>query len=132
MTTGRAQKIEATDTAQVAVSDENKAKAESAASAPKSSHPNARFVLYTGPRTAVANAEELKKRASRLGEGTYAEITPAQWAQVGIKANTAVVWRLQNNYLVPASELTDAQIDYLLTHSTRFELVDGAGMKVER
>ena len=117
--------------AQPAVSDDNKAKVEAAAAAPKSDS-GGKFVLYTGPRTAAANAEELKNRATRLGEGTYAEITVQQWAEVGIHAENALVWKLQNNFRVPASSLTDAQLDYLLTNSKRFELVDADGNKVDR
>ncbi|MFV8173797.1 hypothetical protein [Mycolicibacterium peregrinum] len=116
--------------AQPAVSDETKAKADAAA--PKSADSGGKFVLYTGPRTAAANAEELKNRATRLGEGTYAEITVQQWAEVGIHAERALVWKLQNNFRVPASSLTDAQLDYLLTNSKRFELVDADGNKVDR
>lgn len=117
--------------ARPAVTDEDKAKAEAAAAAPKSDS-GGKFVLYTGARTAAANADELKKRDSRLGEGTYAEITVQQWAEVGIHADCALVWKLQNNYRVPASSLTDAQLDYLLTNSKRFELVDANGNKVDR
>lgn len=129
---GTAGQIESTDTAQAAVSDDDKAAAQSAAEKAKSSQPGGRFVLYTGPRTAAANAEELKNRQSKLGEGTYAEIKPEQWAEVGIAADKALVWRLQNNYLVPASDLSDAQLNYLLANSTRFELVDGDGKPVQR
>lgn len=118
--------------AQPAVSDENKAKAEADAAAQKSADSGGKFVLYTGPRAAAANAEELKKRQSRLGEGSYAEITVQQWAEVGIDAKNSLVWKLQNNFRVPASALTDAQLDYLLTNSKRFELVDADGNKVER
>ncbi|ORA25165.1 hypothetical protein [Mycobacterium aquaticum] len=117
--------------AQPAVTDEDKAKAEAEAAAPQSDS-GGKFVFYTGARTAAANAEELKNRPSRLGEGTYAEITVQQWAEVGIEAKTSLVWKLQNNYRVPASALSDAQLDYLLTNSNRFELVDGNGNKVER
>lgn len=117
--------------AQPAASDEDKAKAEAEAAAPKSDS-GGKFVLYTGPRTAAANADELKNRATRLGEGTYAEITVQQWAEVGIHAKQSLVWKLQNNFRVPASSLTDAQLDYLLTNSKRFELVDANGNKVDR
>lgn len=117
--------------AQPAVSDADKAKVEAAVDA-QASEGGGKFVLYTGPRTAVANAEELKNRMTRLGEGTYAEITPQQWAEVGIAAENSLVWKLQNNYRVPASLLSAAQLDYLLTNSTRFELVDADGNKVDR
>lgn len=117
--------------AQPAVSDEGKAKAAAEAVAPQSDSAG-KFVLYTGPRTAAANAEELKKRRSRLGEGSYAEISVQQWAEVGIAAERSLVWKLQNNFRVPASALTDAQLDYLLTNSKRFELVDADGNKVDR
>ncbi|OBC11437.1 hypothetical protein A5784_35155 [Mycobacterium sp. 852013-50091_SCH5140682] len=117
--------------AQPAVTDEDKAKAEAEAAAPQSDSAG-KFVLYTGARTAAANADELKTRKTRLGEGTYAEITVQQWAEVGIEAKNSLVWKLQNNFRVPASALSDAQLDYLLTNSNRFELVDGNGNKVER
>ncbi|OBK04706.1 hypothetical protein A5746_10845 [Mycolicibacterium conceptionense] len=134
MATGRAGNtgdIAPVEDAQPAVSDENRARAEAAAAAPKSDS-GGKFVLYTGPRTAAANAEELKNRPTRLGEGTYAEITVQQWAEVGIHADRTLVWKLQNNFRVPASSLTDAQLDYLLTNSKRFELVDADGNKVDR
>lgn len=118
--------------AQPAVSDESKAKAEAEAAAAKSADSGGKFVLYTGARTAAANAEELKSRPTRLGEGTYAEISVQQWAEVGIDAKHPLVWKLQNNFRVPASSLTDAQLDYLLTNSKRFELVDADGNKVDR
>lgn len=126
-------KIQPVGLAQPAVSDDDKAKAEAAAAAEVEAHPsNGKFVVYTGPRNAVAAAEELKTRQPMLGEGTLAEITAAQWSQVGVSAKRGHRWDLSNGWRIPATDFTQEQIDYLLTYSSRrFELVDSKGQKVD-
>jgi hypothetical protein len=126
-------KIQSPAQAQPATPDDEKAKAEAAAAAAVETHPNKdQFVLYTGPRNAAAAADDLKRRLPRLGEGTVAEISVAQWGQAGVASKRAHRWSLANNWLIPATQFTPEQIDYLLTNSTRFELVDGKGEKVDR
>ncbi|OBJ08281.1 hypothetical protein [Mycobacterium sp. 1465703.0] len=115
-----------------AVSDDDKAKARAAAAEAAKGKPGDKFVLYLGPSNITRNKEDLKKRSTRLGEGTYAEITPQQWAAVGISAKAAVKWTVANNWRVPVSAFTDEQLDYLLTNSKRFELIDGEGNPAER
>lgn len=124
--------IAPTDTAQPAVSDDDKAKA--AATQPPTPTPTAsdKFVRFNGPRNIVANADALKTRSPRLGEATQATISPADWAKAGLSGDKTLVWNLFNNYRIPASEFTPQQLDYLLTHSKRFDLVDSAGNKIKR
>lgn len=118
--------------AQPALSDADKAKAEAAAAAEVAAHPSSgKFVLYTGPRTAAANAEELKTRRPQLGEGTVAEITAEQWSQAGVPGPRSHRWSLSNNWRLPATQFTQDQIDYLMENSKRFELVDAKGQKVD-
>lgn len=111
--------------AQTAASDDDKAKAAASAAAAEEAHPSkGKVVLYTGPRNVVANAEELKKRQPKLGEGSIAEITAAQWAQAGLQASHSHRWSLANNWRIPATQFTQEQLDYLAANSKRFELVD--------
>jgi hypothetical protein len=117
---------------QPAASDDDKAKAEAEAVAAVQSHPNkGQFVQYLGPTNAVAAAEELKTRQPKLGEGTLAEITAAQWGQVGVAAKRGHQWDLSNEWRVPATDFSQEQLDYLAAHSKRFVLVDGEGQKVK-
>lgn len=117
--------------AQPATSDDDKAKAEAAAAAEVEAHPNrGQFVLYTGPRNAAAASEELKSRSPKLGEGTFAEITAAQWNEAGVASTRSHMWSLSNNWMIPATQFSQDQIDYLLTYSKRFELVDVKGQEV--
>jgi hypothetical protein len=126
-------KIAPAEQAQPAASDEDKARAEAAAAAAVESHPNkGQFVLYTGPRNAAANADELQKRAPKLGEGTTAEISIAQWAQAGVTSTRSHRWSLSNSWRIPATQFTPEQLDYLQTNSKRFELVNEKGEKVDR
>jgi hypothetical protein len=123
--------IEPPAAAQPAASDDDKAKAEAAATAELQAHPHkGQFVSYTGPKQIAANADELRKRPPRLGEGTTAEITQVQWGQHGIDAKRTHTWNLANNWRLPATQFTTEQIDYLLTNSKRFELVNSDGEKV--
>lgn len=116
-----------------AVSDEvrHAVVAAAAAAEPKPGDPDARFILYLGPRNLAANAEALKKRRPKLGEATATEITAEQWRQVGVAAERTLVWNVVNSWRIPTSQLSDAQISYLLTNSKRFELVDGLGRRVD-
>lgn len=115
-----------------AVSDDDKAKARAEAAEAAKDKPGDKFVLYLGPTNITRNKEDLKKRSTRLGEGTYAEITPQQWAAVGISAKAAVKWNVANDWRLPVSAFTDEQLDYLLSNSKRFELVDRDGNPTER
>lgn len=125
-------KIQPPVATQPATSDDDKAKAEAAATAAEAAHPSkGKFVLYTGPRNAAAAADELKKRPPRLGEGTVAEITATQWKQAGVPSERSHRWSLANNWRIPATQFTQEQIDHLLTSSRRFELVDSKGQKVD-
>lgn len=127
------QKIESVAQAQPAASDDDKARTEAAAVAQFEAHPNkGQFVLYTGPRTAAANADELKQRSPQLGEGTVAEISIAQWSQAGVAATRPHRWSLSNNWRIPATQFTPEQLDYLQANSKRFELVDEKDEKVDR
>ncbi|ACC42302.1 hypothetical protein MMAR_3890 [Mycobacterium marinum M] len=130
--------IEAPEGAQSAVSDEDKAKAEAVVSASAKDKSSERYVFYTGAREAV-RASKIKdpvKREARIkspGVGSFCEVTATQWSQAGIKATHGHVWKLQNEFRIPASQFTQEQIDHLLsTQGKRFELVDGNGKKVAR
>lgn len=150
------------DAAQPAVSeDEKAAAAEAKAAEAKKSKPTERFVEYLVPRRATASyidekgkrrkietrPSEAHRLASVADDGSYssrvgvanarADITPQQWAAVGISATEKVVWEFGNDWRVPARQLSAEQIDYLLTedrkhNGVRFELVDGNGNKVDR
>ncbi len=125
--------IETPDTAQAVASDDEKAQAEAEAAAADAANPNkGNSVLYLGPRNIVAAGDELKSRALQLGEGTRAEITPTDWKLAGIAASRNFVWDISNNWQIPATHFSAEQLDYLLTASNRFELVNGEGVKVER
>jgi hypothetical protein len=126
--------VQAAAQATPAKSDDDKASAEAEAAAEVEAHPRkGLYVLYLGPRNAAiaAAADEYKKRSPRLGEGTKAEITSAQWGEVGLPTKRSHTWDLFNNWQIPATQFTNDQIDYLLTNSQRFELVNAAGEKVD-
>lgn len=117
-----------------AVSDEvrHAVVAAAAAAEPKPGDPDARFLLYLGPRNIMANAEQLKKRKPRDGEFPRAAISVAEWASCGIAATRTVEWNASNNFRVPVSDLSEAQINQLLgERANRFELVDGLGRRVD-
>jgi len=125
--------IETPDAAQSVASDAEKAQADADTAAAEDANPNkGRFVLYLGPRNIVAAGDDLKSRELQLGEGTYAEITPTDWKLGGIDAKRNFVWDISNNWRIPATHFTTEQLDYLLTASKRFELVDGEGVRVDR
>lgn len=124
--------IQPPDGAEAAQSDDEKAKAGAAQAEAAKAKASDKFVLYLGPSNVSRNTEELKKRPPKLGEGTYAEITPTQWGQVGIAATNTVKFSLANSWRVPVSAFSDAQLDYLLTNSKRFVVVDGTGAPTER
>lgn len=127
------QRIEPVVAAQPAASDDDRARADAAEAAAVAAHPNrGQFVLYMGPRNVAAAAEELKKRAPKLGEGTFAQITATQWNQAGVPSDRSHTWNLANNWRIPATQFSQAQIDYLLTNSRRFELVDADSSKVDQ
>lgn len=136
------------DTAAPAVSEEAKAKAEAQAAekASAAAESGERFVQYLTPLRA-ANNTVTRPSGAGAGDGSPASrvgvasaesvITAAQWKQVGVEATGDVVWNFDNNWRVPASELSKAQIDYLLTtdrryNGKRFELVDAAGKAVNQ
>lgn len=125
-------KIQPVGQAQPAASDDDKANAEAAAAAELEAHPSkGKFVLYLGPRNVTAAVDELKKRQPKLGEGTFAEITAAQWNQAGVPSTRTHKWSLANSWTIPATQFSQEQIDYLLENSKRFELVDSKGQKVD-
>jgi hypothetical protein len=134
--------IAPTDSAQAAASDKERAVAAEEQSAAAAETASGEFVEYTGPQVAVALFQENERRRekgqptlpveTRPGVGTYAEITAKQWEQAGVKAERSHVWKLQNNYRLPASQFSAEQIDYLLTNSKRFQLVDAEGKPVKR
>lgn len=126
--------IESSADATPLASDTDKAEAAATVEAAFAAHPHkGQFLQYLGPRNAAAAAaaDEYKKRAPRLGEGTTAEITPVHWKQHGIESKRTHTWNLANNWRIPATQLTVEQIEYLLTNSKRFELVDRDGQKVD-
>lgn len=128
-------KIQSTTQATSAKSDDDKVKEEAAANAAVDAHPNkGQFVQYLGPRNAALAAanDEFKKRAPKLGEGTVAEITAIQWKEAGIQSTRTHRWNLANDWKIPATQFTAEQVDYLLTASKRFELVNAEGQKVDR
>lgn len=127
-------KIQSTTQATSAKSDDDKTKEEAAANAEVAAHPNkGQFVQYLGPRNAALAAakDEFKTRRPQLGEGTFAEITATQWKEVGIETTRTHRWSLANDWKIPATQFTSEQVDYLLTASKRFELVNADGQKVD-
>lgn len=127
-------KIQSTSQATSAKSDDDKTKEEAAANAAVAAHPNkGQFVQYLGPRNAALAAanDEFKTRRPQLGEGTFAEITATQWKEVGIETTRTHRWSLANDWKIPATQFTSEQVDYLLTASKRFELVNADGQKVD-
>lgn len=124
--------IASTAQAQPAVSDVDKAKAEAEQAAEVAAHPSkGKFVLYLGPSNITAAAEELTTRTPKLGEGTFAEITAAQWTEAGVPSTRTHKWSLANSWTIAATQFSQEQIDYLLENSKRFELVDSEGRKVD-
>lgn len=149
--------IASTDQAQPALSDADRdqAQADAAAAAGRPGDPNRRFVQYVTPRNAASSyvdehgirrkivtrpsnphAHALRPNtgsyASKIGvSSTKAQIRPETWAQLGIHATHTLVWDFSNGWRIPASRLTDEQLDYLLLNDPRFELVDGRGNKVD-
>ncbi|TDL05454.1 hypothetical protein [Mycobacterium paragordonae] len=139
--------IEAPEGAAPAVSEDDKAKAAEAQAAKQaeSGDKDARFVQYVIPLRA---AQQVVSRPSGFqGDGSPASrvgvasaetsITPQQWNAVGIPASEPLVWNFDNNWRIPVSKLSDLQLNYLLTedrryNGVRFELVDGAGNKVDK
>lgn len=130
-----ADQIEAPTSAKPAVSDDDKAKAAPRDSGQRRSSTGP-FVRYTAVKWAaltpadVGNDPAAVARIARAG--TYREITPAQWRQIGIETDTTNVWCLQNNYKLPASTFTKQQLDYLLGVDGDFDLVDGHNNPVDR
>lgn len=121
-------KIQPAAAAKQAATDDQKAAAQAEAEAAAEAHPyKGLFVQYLGPSRIAANAEELKTRKPKLGEGTKAEISVSDWKQVGVTATHGHVWSLANNWRIPASRFTEEQIDYLQTYSKRFQLVNRDG-----
>lgn len=129
--------IESPEAAAPAVSDDEKAKADAAAAEQSAKDKSGNFVLYLGPSNAVrAHSLPDKERAAAFqspGVGSYAEITATQWREVGIAADQTLTWSLQNNYRIPVSQFSKAQLDYLLDKDGhRFALVDAEGKQVQR
>lgn len=122
------------DTAQPVLPDAEKAQAAAEAEAVRD--PNERFVQYVVPRNAAARAVTRPSGetaggtsyASRIGDAiAVAEISPKDWAQVGIPASETLRWHRPNNWRVPEKRLSSEQLDYLLLNDARFELVDRDG-----
>lgn len=49
-----------------------------------------------------------------VGTANKRTITPTDWRSLGIEAKAGHVWNDTNDYLVPSSEFSDEQLDYLL------------------
>lgn len=133
--------VKSPDEATAVGSDEDKAKAAATAAEQPKADPDEKFVLYTTPRNAAASV--VSRPSGEQGDGSLASavgvasavarITPADWNQVGISATDTLQWDFTNNWRIPASKLSHAQLDYLLRNSSkRFELVDGNGNQVKR
>lgn len=130
--------IESPEGAQPAVSDQEKAQVAADAAAQAAKERSGQFLQYLGPINAQ-RAHDLppEQRAAafqRPGIGSYAEITPAQWGEVGIESDgQAHVWALENDHRIPVARFSQAQLDYLLTKDAkRFAVVDSAGNRVKR
>jgi len=108
--------IEPPEAAQPAVSDVDKAKAETQAAEVRKSS-TGRFVRYLGPRT---------------NQGTKRSTTVAHWNSVGIPAKHGHVWDLSNDYKIPENRFTEQQLDQLLNVDDQFEMVDAHGEPVDR
>lgn len=132
--------IQSASQAQAAASDDEKAKAEEAAATELDAHPGkGLFVLYLGPSNIAAAVEndEFKDREPLSGEGTIAEVTSAQWAEVGLRTERTNphVWDLSNDWRIPATDFSPEQVAYLLVSRTpgrpaRFALVGADGKPV--
>lgn len=138
--------IESPEGAAPAVSEEDKAKSDAAAAeqSSESGDRSERFVQYVVPLRA---AQQTVSRPSGFqGDGSPASrvgvasaetvITPQQWNAVGVPADEPLVWNFDNNWRIPVSRLSELQLNYLLKddrkyNGVRFELVDGAGNKVD-
>lgn len=70
---------------------------------------NGRYVKYLGP--------ELNRASERV-------ITAENWAEIGIKADANHVWDFKNEYLLPESVFTPAQLNYLLNVDGFFSSVE--------
>lgn len=150
--------IEPVDSAQPAVSEDDKAKvaeAEAAADVEAANNaPTQRFVEFVLPRAATASyVDENGKRrrietrpSGEVDDGSYASrvgvasaeavIRPQDWP-APIVADQTLRWDFANNWRVPAASLSVEQLDCLLIedrrhNGVRFELVDGTGRKVDR
>ncbi|WP_152967033.1 hypothetical protein [Mycobacterium heckeshornense] len=132
-----ASEIEAPTAAKAAVSDEDKAKAAAQHSPTAGRRGGAGpYVRYTGVKWAALTPKDVNNDPAALARiarsGTYREITPAQWAQIGVKTSKPSVWCLQNNYKIPASAFIESQLDYLLDVDGDFDLVDSQNNPVPR
>lgn len=107
--------IRGVDDASPALTDSEKTDKAKQASppAPRAS----RFVRYTGAREEWASMRRITSQA---------------WATLGIKGVQTNVWSLSNDWRIPASQFSEAQLDYLLDVDGRFELADAAGKIVAR
>ncbi|ANW64015.1 hypothetical protein BCA37_10780 [Mycobacterium sp. djl-10] len=118
--TTQAAVIESPAAAQAVPSDPEKAAAEAAASAAEDAHPlKGKFVQYNGQRA----------------HGVEVTLTPQNWADSGVESTRTHVWDVGNDWQVPATQFTDAQIDHLLQLSrryNRFKLVDAQGAETSR
>lgn len=130
-----------------AVSEDEKAAAQAQAAEQKTEtgDQGERFVQYVVPLRA---AQQVVSRPSGFqGDGSPASrvgvasaetsITPQQWNSVGVPATEPLVWNFDNNWRIPVSRLSELQLNYLLKddrkyNGVRFELVDGAGNKVDQ
>jgi hypothetical protein len=130
-----------------ALSDDQRAAAQAeaeAAAAKAQDDPNTRFLLYTVPGQAFGRAktrpsgfnDDDSTLANRIGYAVaQAEVTDKQWVALGISGQKTLVFNRSNNWRVPASDVTEAALNYLLNEDVRyngrrFALVDGRGNKV--
>lgn len=117
--------IETPEGAQSAPTDEERAVAQAAAAEQASKDRSGNFLAYTG-----------HTRSAKDG-GTIANISVSQWGELGCPGKVSHEWNLGNDFRLPVSQFTDAQIDYLLnrdpvyTKRQRFELVDADGNTVD-
>ncbi|MBI2702103.1 hypothetical protein [Mycobacterium sp. 23] len=138
--------IESTEGAAPAVSEDEKAQAQAqAAEQGESGDSDERFVQYVVPLRAAAQV--VSRPSGFQGDGSPSSrvgvasaettISPQQWNAVGIPASEPLVWNFDNNWRIPVSKLSKLQLNYLLVddrkyNGVRFELVDGAGNKVDQ
>ena len=69
------------------------------------------------------SADAPLKDVMYTGQASLRKIEAADWLQLGIE-HEGVEWNLQNNFRVPAEDLTDGARKYLLKKDGRFSLVD--------